>query len=125
VHAVLGLGFTDDAVEMLDSIYLADRRGMPARHRGWTRLSEVTDWLSEHWDQPEEGIWETQVAVTMRTEHALPPPRQPVDGRRPLSARAFRRQVAALHRGGLISRRGTRQKGRTGVVHAVIDPSTN
>ncbi|MFF9277012.1 glycoside hydrolase family 15 protein [Streptomyces griseosporeus] len=28
--------------------------------RGWKALSEVLDWLAEHWDQPDEGIWETR-----------------------------------------------------------------
>ena len=26
----------------------------------WTRVCEVLDWLTESWDQPEEGIWETR-----------------------------------------------------------------
>jgi GH15 family glucan-1,4-alpha-glucosidase len=28
--------------------------------RGWNALTEVLDWLSDHWDQPDEGIWETR-----------------------------------------------------------------
>ncbi|MEU3339303.1 glycoside hydrolase family 15 protein [Streptomyces sp. NPDC002144] len=28
--------------------------------RGWHALSEVLDWLAGHWDQPDEGIWETR-----------------------------------------------------------------
>ncbi|MGV9273705.1 glycoside hydrolase family 15 protein [Streptomyces griseosporeus] len=28
--------------------------------RGWKALSEVLDWLTENWDQPDEGIWETR-----------------------------------------------------------------
>ncbi|MFF7279505.1 glycoside hydrolase family 15 protein [Streptomyces griseorubiginosus] len=28
--------------------------------RGWHALSEVLDWLVDHWDQPDEGIWETR-----------------------------------------------------------------
>jgi GH15 family glucan-1,4-alpha-glucosidase len=46
--------------EMLDSIYLADRSGIAVGHPGWMRLSEVVDWLCDHWDQPDEGIWETR-----------------------------------------------------------------
>ena len=46
--------------EALDSIYVADQRGLPIGHRGWTRLCDVLDWLVDHWDQPEEGIWETR-----------------------------------------------------------------
>ena len=46
--------------ELLDSIYLADTQGLRVGDRGWTHLRRVLDWLSEHWDQPEEGIWETR-----------------------------------------------------------------
>src|SRR5262245_5816351 len=46
--------------EMLDSIWLADRHGLRVGHPGWVKLSQLADWLCEHWDQPEEGIWETR-----------------------------------------------------------------
>ncbi|MFI9810044.1 glycoside hydrolase family 15 protein [Streptomyces sp. NPDC052301] len=28
--------------------------------RGWKALSDVLDWLADHWDRPDEGIWETR-----------------------------------------------------------------
>ncbi|MFF7751426.1 glycoside hydrolase family 15 protein [Streptomyces sp. NPDC007971] len=28
--------------------------------RGWKALSKVLDWLADHWDEPDEGIWETR-----------------------------------------------------------------
>ncbi|WP_228718447.1 glycoside hydrolase family 15 protein [Kitasatospora acidiphila] len=28
--------------------------------RGWHVLAELIDWLCEHWDRPDEGIWETR-----------------------------------------------------------------
>lgn len=28
--------------------------------RGWHALRDVLDWLTDHWDQPDEGIWETR-----------------------------------------------------------------
>jgi GH15 family glucan-1,4-alpha-glucosidase len=46
--------------EALDSIFFADQRGWPLGHRGWVAVREVLDWLADHWDQPEEGIWETR-----------------------------------------------------------------
>ena len=46
--------------EMLDSIWLADQHGIRVGHAGWTKLSRLADWLCEHWDQPDEGIWETR-----------------------------------------------------------------
>jgi GH15 family glucan-1,4-alpha-glucosidase len=46
--------------ELLDSIWLADRHGLRVGHPGWVKLSGLTDWLCEHWDQPDEGVWETR-----------------------------------------------------------------
>ncbi|GAB3165001.1 glycoside hydrolase family 15 protein [Amycolatopsis stemonae] len=46
--------------EALDSVFTADRAGFGLPHRGWTAVRAALDWLGEHWDQPEEGIWETR-----------------------------------------------------------------
>jgi GH15 family glucan-1,4-alpha-glucosidase len=46
--------------EAMDSVYAADRHGLAAGHRGWLRICELLDWVTENWDQPEEGIWETR-----------------------------------------------------------------
>jgi GH15 family glucan-1,4-alpha-glucosidase len=46
--------------EALDSIYFADQRGIQLGHRGWQAVRGLLDWLAEHWDTPEEGIWETR-----------------------------------------------------------------
>jgi GH15 family glucan-1,4-alpha-glucosidase len=46
--------------EVMDSLWLANRAGMPIGHRGWEEIRALLDWLTEHWDQPEEGIWETR-----------------------------------------------------------------
>jgi GH15 family glucan-1,4-alpha-glucosidase len=46
--------------ELLDSIYLADRHGLRVGHPGWTKLAQLADWLCQHWDQPDEGVWETR-----------------------------------------------------------------
>jgi GH15 family glucan-1,4-alpha-glucosidase len=46
--------------ELIDSLYLADTQGLRLSHSAWTRLSNLLGWLCEHWDQPEEGIWETR-----------------------------------------------------------------
>jgi GH15 family glucan-1,4-alpha-glucosidase len=46
--------------EAMDSIYLADAHGLQVGHEAWTRIAEMIDWLCEHWNQPEEGIWETR-----------------------------------------------------------------
>src|SRR5262249_40246495 len=46
--------------ELLDSLYLADTQGFRVGNRGWTNLQKLLNWLCDHWDQPEEGIWETR-----------------------------------------------------------------
>jgi GH15 family glucan-1,4-alpha-glucosidase len=46
--------------EAADAIFLADRFGVQIGHQGWTELASLIDWLCDHWDQPDEGIWETR-----------------------------------------------------------------
>jgi GH15 family glucan-1,4-alpha-glucosidase len=46
--------------EAADAIYLADSHGVQMAHQGWQATSRIIDWLCEHWDQPDEGIWETR-----------------------------------------------------------------
>ncbi|MFE7106566.1 glycoside hydrolase family 15 protein [Streptomyces sp. NPDC057575] len=46
--------------EALDSIYFAHRHGFQVGHGGWTSLRTDLEWLADHWDQAEEGIWETR-----------------------------------------------------------------
>jgi GH15 family glucan-1,4-alpha-glucosidase len=46
--------------EAIDSLYFADQLGLEAGHRGWRGLSHLLDWLTDNWNQPEEGIWETR-----------------------------------------------------------------
>jgi GH15 family glucan-1,4-alpha-glucosidase len=43
-----------------DAIFLADARGIEAAVQGWKALTDIIDWLCDHWDQPDEGIWETR-----------------------------------------------------------------
>jgi GH15 family glucan-1,4-alpha-glucosidase len=44
--------------ELMDSVYLCNKHGLPIYHDGWTQLVRNVEWLIEHWDQPDEGIWE-------------------------------------------------------------------
>ncbi|MET0951670.1 MAG: glycoside hydrolase family 15 protein [Aeromicrobium sp.] len=46
--------------EAMDSLYFADQRGLEIGHEGWLGLSSLLDWVTDNWDQPEEGIWETR-----------------------------------------------------------------
>jgi GH15 family glucan-1,4-alpha-glucosidase len=46
--------------ELVDSIYLTNKYGDPVSHEGWQNLCRIVDWVSENWDRPDEGIWETR-----------------------------------------------------------------
>jgi GH15 family glucan-1,4-alpha-glucosidase len=46
--------------EMMDAMLLADQRGVQTGHQNWLEIASLMDWLCEHWDQPDEGIWETR-----------------------------------------------------------------
>jgi GH15 family glucan-1,4-alpha-glucosidase len=46
--------------EAVDSIYFADQHGLYAGHQGWQRICDLLDWVTENWDRPDEGIWETR-----------------------------------------------------------------
>jgi GH15 family glucan-1,4-alpha-glucosidase len=46
--------------ELMDSVYLANKYGLPIYHDGWIELTRNLEWLIDHWDQPDEGIWETR-----------------------------------------------------------------
>ena len=45
---------------LIDSIYLYDKWGKPISSDHWDAVSELVDWVCEHWDQPDEGVWETR-----------------------------------------------------------------
>jgi GH15 family glucan-1,4-alpha-glucosidase len=46
--------------ELMDSVYLCNKYGLPIYHDGWMELTRNLEWLIDHWDQPDEGIWETR-----------------------------------------------------------------
>ena len=46
--------------ESMDAIALADARTGEMAHQGWMSIASITEWLCDHWDQPDEGIWETR-----------------------------------------------------------------
>src|SRR5918994_2064474 len=46
--------------ELMDSVYLCNKYGLPIYRDGWMELTRNLEWLMDHWDQPDEGIWETR-----------------------------------------------------------------
>ncbi|MFE9623540.1 glycoside hydrolase family 15 protein [Streptomyces sp. NPDC006527] len=45
---------------LIDSIYLYDKWAQPVSSDQWDNVCALVDWVCEHWDQPDEGIWETR-----------------------------------------------------------------
>ena len=86
--------------ELMDSVYLCNKYGLPIYHDGWIELTRNLEWLIDHWDQPDEGIWETRGG--RRELHLLPadelgrgrardpdrPPARPARRHPPLDARS-------------------------------------
>jgi pentatricopeptide repeat protein len=46
--------------EAMDAIFAGDDSGLPIAYDGWLALTSVIDWVADHWDQPDEGVWETR-----------------------------------------------------------------
>ena len=46
--------------EAMGSIHFGDQHGLHVGHRGWQQICDLLGWVTENWDQPEEGIWETR-----------------------------------------------------------------
>jgi GH15 family glucan-1,4-alpha-glucosidase len=46
--------------ELIDSVYLFNKYGRPIFNETWSHVRRIVDWLCEHWDQTDEGIWETR-----------------------------------------------------------------
>jgi len=46
--------------EVMDSVYLYDRNGRPVSYELWTALCRQLDWLEEHWEEPDHGVWEVR-----------------------------------------------------------------
>ncbi|WP_046732193.1 glycoside hydrolase family 15 protein [Streptomyces humi] len=45
---------------LIDSIYLYDKWAQPISSAQWDDVTRLVDWVADHWDQPDEGIWETR-----------------------------------------------------------------
>ncbi|MEV0627849.1 glycoside hydrolase family 15 protein [Nonomuraea wenchangensis] len=45
---------------LIDSVYLYNKWGTPISSRRWDELCTVVDWVCTHWNQPDEGVWETR-----------------------------------------------------------------
>lgn len=46
--------------ELMDSVYLFNKYGMPISFDLWTHVRKLVSWLCDNWRRDDEGIWETR-----------------------------------------------------------------
>ena len=46
--------------ELMDSVYLYNKYGSPISYDLWMQLAKLVNWVCDHWQQKDEGIWETR-----------------------------------------------------------------
>ena len=46
--------------ELLDSVYLFNKYGTPISYDLWVNLRRLINWVADHWDQKDEGVWEVR-----------------------------------------------------------------
>ena len=46
--------------ELIDSVYLYDKYGVPISYDGWLQLRRMLDWVSQNWERADDGIWEVR-----------------------------------------------------------------
>ncbi len=48
--------------ELLDGVYLFNKHAQQISYDFWTELAELLDWVCDHWQEPDDGIWEARTA---------------------------------------------------------------
>jgi len=46
--------------ELMDAVYLYNRHGEPISYDMWKNLEKQINWMLDHWQEPDEGIWEVR-----------------------------------------------------------------
>jgi GH15 family glucan-1,4-alpha-glucosidase len=46
--------------ELMDAVYLHNKYVAPIGYDSWLRLRRLMDWLCNHWQRPDDGIWEVR-----------------------------------------------------------------
>jgi GH15 family glucan-1,4-alpha-glucosidase len=46
--------------ELIDALYLHDKYGVPIAYEMWQSVRTFVDWVCDHWDRPDEGVWEVR-----------------------------------------------------------------
>ena len=46
--------------ELLDSVYIYNKYAEPISYDFWMNLMQLVNWVCDHWQRPDEGIWEVR-----------------------------------------------------------------
>lgn len=46
--------------ELMDSVYLFNKYGIPISFNGWQEITKIVNWVVDNWKQKDEGIWEVR-----------------------------------------------------------------
>jgi GH15 family glucan-1,4-alpha-glucosidase len=46
--------------ELMDSVYLYNKHGVPISYDLWRHLRRLVNWVCDHWEQADDGIWEVR-----------------------------------------------------------------
>lgn len=46
--------------ELMDSVYLYNKYGTPISYDLWKHLRRLINWVCDHWQRPDEGVWEVR-----------------------------------------------------------------
>jgi GH15 family glucan-1,4-alpha-glucosidase len=50
----------DIAGALIDAVYVYDRDGVPISHDMWVEIRRMLDWVCEHWQRKDHGVWEVR-----------------------------------------------------------------
>ena len=46
--------------ELMDSVYLYNKYGEPISYDFWMNLVRLVNWVCDHWQKPDDSIWEVR-----------------------------------------------------------------
>lgn len=46
--------------ELLDTVYLSNKYAEPISYDFWLHVRKMVDWICDHWQEADEGIWEVR-----------------------------------------------------------------
>lgn len=46
--------------ELLDSVYIFNKHGIPISYDFWQQLRKLVNWIADNWERTDEGVWEVR-----------------------------------------------------------------